>query len=53
MKAEARKRMEHKFNFWNDFILPALYKIVGKKYSCCNKIKNCHKCCVENGYKEW
>jgi hypothetical protein len=45
--------MKHKFNFWNDFIAPALYKIVGKKYGCCDKIKNCHNCCRRNGYKEW
>ena len=45
--------MKHKFNLWHDFLLPILNKIVGKKYGCCDKIKNCHKCCVKNGYEEW
>lgn len=44
--------MKHKFSLWYDFILPILNKIVGKKYGCCDKIRNCHKCCVKNGYEE-
>lgn len=46
-------RMKHKFSFWDDWIYPVLAKIVGKKYGCCEKLKNCHKCCVKNGWKEW
>ena len=45
--------MKHRFNLWNDFILKIVEKIVGKKYGCCDKLKNCHKCCVKNGYEEW
>lgn len=45
--------MKHKFNLWNDWIYPILAKIVGKKYGCCGKLKNCHRCCVKNGWKEW
>lgn len=47
------RRVKHKFNLWYDLLLPILNKVVGKKYGCCDKIKNCHKCCVKNGYDEW
>ena len=29
------------------------YEHIGKKYGCCGKLKNCHKCCVKNGWEEW
>jgi hypothetical protein len=45
--------MKHRFNLWYDLLLPILNKIVGKKYGCCGKIKNCHRCCVKNGYIEF
>lgn len=44
--------MIHKYNFWNDFLLPLLNKIVGKKYGCCDKIRNCRKCCLKNNFEE-
>jgi hypothetical protein len=45
--------MKHKINIWYDFLLPVINKLIGKKYSCCDKIRNCHKCCRKNGYDEW
>jgi len=45
--------MKHKFKLWNDLIYPILAKIVGKKYGCCGKLKNCHRCCVKNRWEEW
>ena len=45
--------MKHRFNLWYNFLLPIMNKIVGKKYGCCGNLKNCHRCCVKNGYEEW
>lgn len=36
--------MIHRFNLYYDAIYPFLCKLVGKRYGCCNKIKNCTKC---------
>lgn len=36
--------MVHKFNLWWDAIYPMLCKIVGKRYGCCDRIKNCNRC---------
>ena len=45
--------MKHRFNLYNDIILPVLYKISGHRYGCCDKIKNCTRCCKKNGYDDW
>lgn len=45
--------MIHRFNLWYDLIRPLLWKIVGHKYGCCDKIKNCAKCCAKNGWEDW
>lgn len=44
--------MGHRFNLWRDAIYPTLAKIVGKRYGCCNKLKNCTKCIARNGWNE-
>lgn len=45
--------MKHRFNLYFDIILPFINKIAGHRYGCCNKIKNCTRCCKENGYDDW
>lgn len=45
--------MKHRFNIYLDFIRPLLCKIVGKRYGCCNRLRNCTKCCRDNGYDDW
>ena len=27
--------------------------VIGKRYGCCDKLKNCAKCCRENGWEDW
>lgn len=44
--------MEHRYNFLRDTIYPILRKIVGKRYSCCEKLKNCTRCIKRNGWEE-
>lgn len=44
--------MIHRYNLWLDTIYPLLCKIVGKRYGCCDKIKNCTRCIRKNGWKE-
>ena len=39
--------MIHKWHIWYDFLKPMLSRIVGKKYSCCDKIRNCKRCLVK------
>lgn len=36
--------MIHKWHIWYDFLEPMLNRIVGKKYGCCDKIRNCKRC---------
>lgn len=46
--------MKHKFNFYYDAIYPFLCRLLGKRYSCCAKIRNCKKCIKKHGWdKEW
>ena len=45
--------MKHRFSLYYDLIYPALTKIIGKRYGCCGKLKNCEKCCKKNGYDDW
>lgn len=42
--------MVHKFNIWRDFVRPLLYKVIGHRYSCCNKFKRCERCLNKNNY---
>lgn len=44
--------MKHKFNLYRDLIYPFLSKIVGKRYGCCDKLKNCEKCLRDNGWED-
>lgn len=39
--------MIHKWHIWYDFLEPMLNRIVGKKYGCCDKIRNCKRCLVK------
>ena len=36
--------MIHKWHIWYDFLKPVLSRMVGKKYGCCDKIRNCKRC---------
>jgi len=45
--------MKHKFSFYYDVIYPLLRLIIGKRYDCCAKLRNCTKCCKEHGYDDW
>lgn len=45
--------MRHGFNIWYDLIRPAIFRLVGHKYGCCDKVKNCSKCCAKNGWWDW
>lgn len=42
--------MRHRFNLRWDAIYPLLCKIIGKKYGCCDSLKNCEKCLKRNGW---
>ena len=44
--------MRHKFNLWRDGIYPILSKLVGKRYGCCGKLRNCTRCIKRNGWEE-
>ena len=52
-KGEKGTTMKHKFNLYHDFIYPIFAKVIGKRYGCCDKLKNCAKCCRENGWEDW
>lgn len=43
-----RDGMTHRFSIWYDAILPLLQKIVGKRYGCCGKLRNCTRCIRRN-----
>lgn len=45
--------MSHGFNIWYDLIRPAIYKLVGHKYGCCEQLRNCSKCCAKNNWEDW
>ena len=45
--------MKHRFSLYHDLIYPTLAKIIRKRYGCCNKLKNCTRCCKKNGYDDW
>lgn len=45
--------MKQRFNLYDDLIYLILKKIVGKRYGCCGKLKNCTRCCKKNGYDDW
>ena len=44
--------MIHKFSFWRDVLYPLLCKLIGKKYGCCDRLKNCARCIKDNGWTE-
>lgn len=44
--------MIHKFDLWTDLLRPLLCKVVGHKYDCCDRIKNCTRCRYVIGEKE-
>lgn len=44
--------MKHKYNIWLDTIRPLISKIIGKRYGCCDKLKNCTRCIKKNGWEE-
>lgn len=45
--------MKHRFNLFYDLIYPLAAKIVGKRYGCCRKLKNCTRCCKKHGWDDW
>lgn len=51
IEMEKGEKMKHKFNLYYDLIYPILCKVVGKTYGCCDKIRNCKRCCKRNGWK--
>ena len=44
--------MIHKFNIYLDLVYPVLAKIVGKRYGCCDKLRNCTRCIRRNGWED-
>lgn len=45
--------MVHKWHIWYDFLKPVLSRMVGKKYGCCDKIRNCKRCLAKMDKEEY
>ena len=43
-KDERGGEMRHRYNLWTDLLRPWIYRLIGHRYACCARLRNCTKC---------